>query len=83
MNHFLFQLEDPAMTLEGMRQLRHIASSGQQDAVFELCRLYVTGHCGGITQEEAAARVTRFIQSSEPTHLDCIFKRSELSPSMR
>ena len=77
------KLIDRAKTLEGMRQLRKIAASGQSEAVYELCKLYSQGHYGGTSRQQAASHVSKFIQSSQTTNLDCIFKNSELTPSMR
>ena len=79
----LFQIHDAALELEAIRELRNQVNLRDPDAILRLCRFYVQKKYGGLSEYQAASYARNFIQSSEPTHIEDIYKESELTHSMR
>ena len=62
----MFQDLDPGFTLEGVRQLRQIASHGDTVASTLLGQLYTKGLYGGLTSSQAMAYTQQLFQTSKP-----------------
>ena len=82
---FCSQPRDKASELQSLRDLREIACTKHPsiNPSLELCKKYVQNRFGGLKREQAAMFVRKFMQSSQPTNVNEIYKFQLLTPSMR